>query len=167
MLSMLKRKRVRVALVGLAALVFTAGAVAYFTASGTGSGSAQVGNSTSPMNISATITPGTGGLVPGGSPATVSFTVNNSGSGNQYVNTVSLTGVQAFSDSAHTINITGTGAGQCDTSQVSMATVTEGQDVPSGGPTTLGTNGSLVFHDSGSNQDGCKGAYLVASFNSN
>ena len=167
MLSLLKRKRVRVALVGLTALVFTAGAVAYFTASGTGSGNVQVGNSTSPMTISATITPGTGGLVPGGAAATVSFNVNNSGTGNQYVNTVSLTGVQAFSDSAHTINITGTGAGQCDAAQFSMAPVTEAQDVPPGSTPLTTANGQLMFHDSGTNQDGCKNAYLVASFSSN
>lgn len=165
MLSMLKRKRVRVALVGIAALVFAAGAFAYFTASGAGTGNAQVGNS-SAMTITATITPGTGGIVPGGNPAGVSFNVNNPSSGNQYVNTVSLTGVQAFSDSGHTVNITGTGAGQCDTSQFTMAPVAENQDVPSGS-SSLGTNGSLVFHDSGSSQDGCKGAYLVASFSSN
>jgi hypothetical protein len=165
MLSMLKRKRVRVALVGIAALVFAAGAFAYFTASGAGTGNAQVGNA-SAMTITATITPGTGGLVPGGNNAAVAFNVNNPSSGNQYVATVSLTGVQAYSDAAHTINITGTGAGKCDTSQFTMAPVTENQDVPSGS-TALGTNGALVFHDSNTNQDGCQGAYLVASFSSN
>jgi hypothetical protein len=34
-------------------------------------------------------------------------------------------------------------------------------------PTALSNNGNLVFHDSGTNQDGCKNAYLVASFTSN
>jgi hypothetical protein len=165
MLSVLKKKRVRVALVGLAALVFVGGAVAYFTASGSGTGNAQVGTS-SAMTISATITPGTGGLVPGGNPANVSFNVNNPGSGNQNVGTVSLSGVQAYSDAGHTNNITGTGAGQCDTSQFTMTPVVENQDVPSGS-TALTNSGSLVFHDSGSDQDGCKGAYLVASFTSN
>jgi hypothetical protein len=165
MLSVLKTKRVRVALVGLAALVFAGGAVAYFTASGSGTGNAQVGTSTA-MTISATITPPAGGLVPGGTAASVAFNVNNPASGNQNVGTVSLSGVQAYSDAAHTNNITGTGAGQCDTSQFSMAPVTENQDVPSGS-TALNNPGSLVFHDSGTDQDGCKGAYLVASFNSN
>lgn len=164
MLSILRSKRVRVALVGLAALVFAAGAVAYFSASGTGSGNAQAGTS-SAMTISATITPGTGGIVPGGNPATISFGVNNPSSGNQYVNTVTMTSVQAYSDSGHTNNITGTGANQCDTSQFSMAPVTEQQDVGPGA--TLSGTGQLVFHDSGTNQDGCKNAYLVVNLSSN
>lgn len=166
MLSVLKKKRVRAALVGLSALVFVGGAVAYFTASGSGTGNATVGSS-SAMTISATIAPGSGGLVPGGNPATVSFTVNNPGSGNQNVGTVTLAGVKAYSDSGHTNDITGTGAGQCDTTQFTMTPVGENQDVPSGGPTALNNSGSLVFHDSGTNQDGCKGAFLVASFTSN
>ncbi|HTX32520.1 MAG TPA: hypothetical protein VMD09_14145 [Solirubrobacteraceae bacterium] len=138
--------------------------MAYFTTTGAGSGNAQVGTS-SALTINATITPASGGLVPGGTPASVSFSVNNPG-GNQYVSTVTLTGVQAFSDAGHTNNITGTGAGQCDTTKFTMTPVTENQDVGSGN-TTLGTNGSLAFADSGTNQNACKGAYLVASFTSN
>jgi hypothetical protein len=165
MLSALKTKRARAGLGLLVLLAFAGGAIAYFTTTGSGSGSAQVGTS-SALTINATITPPSGGLVPGGSPASVQFSVSNPSSGNQYVGTVSLSGVKAYSDSAHNNDITGTGAGQCDTSQFSMAAVTENQNVGSGS-TTLSTNGSLYFHDSGSNQDTCKNAYLVASFTSN
>jgi hypothetical protein len=164
MLSALKTKRARVGLGLLVLLAFTGAAVAYFTTTGAGSGNAQVGTS-SALTINATITPASGGLVPGGTPAAVAFSVTNPG-GNQYVGTVSLSGVQAYSDAAHTNNITGTGAGQCDTSKFTMAPVTENQDVPSG-TSSLSTNGSLAFADSGTNQNGCKGAYLVASFTSN
>jgi hypothetical protein len=164
MLSALKTKRARVGLGLLVLLAFTGAAVAYFTTTGAGSGNAQVGTS-SALTINATITPAGGGLVPGGTPAAVAFSVTNPG-GNQYVGTVSLSGVQAFSDAAHTNNITGTGAGQCDTSKFTMAPVTENQDVPSG-TSSLSANGSLAFADSGTNQNGCKGAYLVASFTSN
>jgi hypothetical protein len=165
MLSALKTKRARVGLGLLVLLAFSGAAVAYFTTTGAGSGNVQVGNS-SALTITPTITPASGGLVPGGTPAAVSFSVNNPSSGNQYVSTVSLSGVQAYSDAAHTNNISGTGAGKCDTTQFSMTPVTENQDVGPGN-TTLGTNGSLVFADSGGNQNGCKGAYLVASFTSN
>ena len=165
MLSALKTKRARVGLGLLVLLGFSGAAVAYFTSTGSGSGNAQVGTS-SALSISATITPASGGLVPGGTPAGVAFSVSNPSSGNQYVGTVSLSGVQAFSDSGHTTNITGTGTGKCDTSQFSMTPVAENQNVPSG-TTALSTNGSLVFADSGTVQDGCKGAYLVASFTSN
>jgi hypothetical protein len=164
MLSALKTKRARVGLGLLVLLAFTGAAVAYFTTTGSGSGNAQVGTS-SALTINATITPASGGLVPGGTPASVAFSVTNPG-GNQYVSTVSLSSVTAYSDAGHTNNITGTGAGKCDTSQFSMTPVTENQDVPSG-TTNLSTNGSLVFADSGTNQNGCKGAYLVANFTSN
>lgn len=165
MLSALRTKRARLGLGLVVLLAFTGAAVAYFSTSGAGTGSAQVGTN-SALTISATITPPGGGLVPGGSPASVSFSVNNPSSGNQYVNTVTMTGVEAYSDAAHTHDITGTGAGQCDTSQFSMASVAESQDVGSGS-SNLPNGGSLYFHDSGSNQDGCKNAYLVASFTSN
>ena len=166
MLSALKTRRARVGLGLLVLLAFTGAAVAYFTTTGSGSGNAQVGTS-SALTISATITPGSGGLVPGGNPASVAFSVNNPSSANQYVGTVTLTGVRAYSNAGHTTDITGTGAGQCDTSAFSMSPVTENQDVASGNNISLSNNGSLVFADSGSNQDGCKGAYLVASFSSN
>ncbi len=165
MLSALKTKRGRVGLGLLVLLAFSGAAVAYFTTTGSGTGNAQVGTS-SALTITPTITPPSGGLVPGGTAASVAFSVNNPSSGNQYVSTVSLSGVQAYSDSGHTTNITGNGAGQCDTTKFSMTPVTENQNVPSGN-TALASNGSLVFADSGTNQNACKSAYLVASFTSN
>jgi hypothetical protein len=166
MLRALKKTRVLAVLGLVVALAATGIAVAYFSGSGAGSGNAQVGSST-PVTINPTITAGTGGIVPGGNPAAVSFTVNNPSSGKQQVATLTMTGVQAYSDAAHTTNITGVGAGKCDTTQFSMTPVAENQTVPAGGPTSLANNGSLVFADSGTNQDGCKNAYLVASFTSN
>ena len=166
MLRALRKKRVLAGLGVVACLAVAGVAAAYFSASGAGSGNAQVGTS-SALTINATITPGSGGIVPGGNPAAVSFTVNNPGSGNQRVGSVTMTGVQAYSDAGHTTNITGTTAGQCDTAKFSMTPVTENQTVPAGGPTALAQPGSLAFADSGTNQDGCKNAYLVASFTSN
>ena len=160
------KKRVLAGLGLVATLAITGVAYAYFSATGAGTGNAQVGTSTA-LAITPTITAGTGGIVPGGNPATVSLAVSNGGSGKEYVGTVTMTGVLAYSDAAHTNNITGTGAGKCDTTQFSMAPVVENQEVPAGGPTALTNNGSLVFADSGANQDGCKNAYLVASFTSN
>ncbi len=165
MLSALKTKRVRAGLAVLVLLACAGAAVAYFTTTGSGSGSSQVGTN-SALTINATITPPSGGIVPGGSPAAVAFTVNNPG-GNQYVANVLLHDVQAYSDAGHTTNITGTGAGQCDTSQFAMASVSENQNVGSGNNIALTNGGQLYFHDSGSNQDACKNAYLVANFTSN
>ena len=160
-----RTKRFAVAL-GVVVVLATAGIVlAFFSASGSGTSNAQVGTS-SALAITPTITAGAGGIVPGGNPSTVSFSVNNPGSGKQYVGTVTMTSVTAYSDAARTVNITGTGAGKCDTTQFSMAPVTENQTIPSG-TTTLTNNGSLVFADSGANQDGCKNAYLTANVTSN
>ena len=160
-----RTKRFRVALGVVVALSATGAALAYFTGLGAGTGNAQAGTS-SPVTLNATINPGVGGILPGGNPAAVTFSAVNPGSGKQYVGTVTLTGVQAFSDSAHTTNISGTGAGKCDTTAFTMAAVTENQNIPPG-TTALSTPGSLVFADSGANQDGCKSAYLVASYTSN
>jgi hypothetical protein len=165
MLSALKTKRARLGLGLFVLLAFSGAAVAYFTTTGAGTGNAQVGTN-SALTITPTITPPAGGLVPGGTGAATQFSVNNPSSGNQYVTSASLSGVQAYSDSGHTNNISGTGAGQCDTAQFTMASVTENQNVPSGN-TTLTNNGSLKLNDSGTNQNACKGAYLVASFTSN
>ena len=160
------KKRVLAGLGVVATLAVSGVAYAYFSANGAGTGNAQVGTSTA-LVITPTITAGTGGIVPGGNPASVALAVTNGGSGKEYVGTVTMTGVLAYSDAAHTNNITGLGAGKCDTTQFSMTPVVENQEVPAGGPTALANNGSLVFADSGANQDGCKGAYLVASFTSN
>lgn len=165
MLSALKTRRARVGLGVLVLLAFAGAAVAYFSTTGSGSGDVQVGTS-SALTITATINSPSGGLVPGGSAAGVQFSVNNPSSGNQYVGDVSLTGVKAYSDSGHTTDITGTGAGQCDTSEFTMSSVSEDKSVPHG-TSSLPNDGSLVFNDSGSNQDSCQGAYLVATFASN
>ena len=162
MLSALKTKRARAGLALLVLLGFAGAAVAYFTASGSGNGNVTVGTS-SALTITPTITAPTGGLVPGGTAATVSFSVNNPSSGGQNLGTISLQSVTAYTDSSKS-----TVASGCDTSQFTMASVPVNQDLSSG-TTSLPSadNGSLVFHDSGSNQDGCKGVYLVASFTSN
>jgi hypothetical protein len=165
MLSALKTKRARAGLGLLVLLAFTGAAVAYFTTTGSGSGNAQVGTS-STLTITPTITPGANGLVPGGN-ASVSFSVNNPG-GNQYLNQISLGTVTAYSDAAHTNNITGTGSvTKCDTSAFSMTPVSVGQDLPHGN-TSLVQTGTLNFADMPTTvQDGCKNAYLVATFTSN
>lgn len=140
-------------------------AYAYFTNNGSGEGEAQVGTSVA-LTINATITPGTGGIVPAGNPAVVEFSAVNSGEANQLVDTIQLVSVTAFSDALHTDDITGTGAGECDTDAFSMADVVQNQVVP-GGTTALDDDGSLVFADDATNQDDCKDAYLVLAFTSN
>jgi hypothetical protein len=47
-----------------------------------------------------------------------------------------------------------------------MVPVAQNQNVPTG-LTALNDHGTLLLADSGVSQDGCKNAYLVASFTSN
>ena len=159
MLTALKTKRARAGLVVLVLLACAGAAVAYFTTTGTGSGSATAGTS-SPLTISATMNPASG-LLPGGSPADVTFSVNNPSGGNQNVGTVTLTSVSAYTDNTQATPIPG-----CSSSWFTMTPVTENQDVPSGN-TTLTAHGSLQFNDAATSQDACKGAFLVAHFSSN
>jgi hypothetical protein len=160
-------KRRRFIAIGLVGMVAMAGAAyAYFTTTGAGTGNAQVGTSTA-LTITAAITPAAGGIVPGGTGSDVAYSVNNPSSGHQLVNTVHFTGVAAYTDALHTIPIaSGTGAAQCDVSQFSIADVIQNQDVPTG-ITALDDHGSLLMANAAFNQDGCKNAYLVASFTSN
>jgi hypothetical protein len=162
----LRRKRATAVAAVCGSLLLTGGAVAYFTARGSGTGTTRIGTS-SGLQISATITPASGGLVPGGNPADVAFMVTNPGDSDQVVNQVSLGSVVAYSDAAHANNISGTGSGRCDTSKFTMAPVTENQSVGPGATTSLPHDGSLLFADAGTDQDGCKSAYIVASFTSN
>jgi hypothetical protein len=146
---------------GIAGVFLCGGAAyAYFTNTGSGTGSGQVGTS-SALTINATITPPSGGLVPGGPPAPVTFSVNNAGTGNQLVGTIHLVSVEAFTNVGHT-----TAATTCVVSNFSLADVVANQTVPSGA-TSITAPGSLVFADSGINQDGCKNAYLLLTFSSN
>lgn len=159
-----KRRMLALSMVGILAL--GGAAYAYFTTTGSGSGDAQVGTSQA-LTITAAITPAAGGLVPGGTGSDVVFSVNNPSSGNVMVNTVTFTGVTAYTDALHTIPIaSGTGIAQCDVSQFSMAAVPQNQDVPAG-TTVLADHGTLLMANAGFNQDGCKNAFLLATFTSN
>ena len=47
-----------------------------------------------------------------------------------------------------------------------MVPVVQNQDIPAG-VTVLSDNGTLLLQNAAFNQDGCEGAYLVATFTSN
>jgi hypothetical protein len=154
-----RRKWVAFGLVGV--LAMGGAAYAYYSATGSGSGNTQAGTST-PMTIAATITPDASGLVPGGVPAGVSFTVDNTAANDQRVATIHLASVTAFTDAGHT-----TPAAGCVTADFTVADVSENQIIPAGTTPAATNDGSLVFADSGINQDACKSAYLVLAFTSN
>lgn len=146
----LKRKKVLVPLIALLALAVTGAAIAYWTTSGTGSGTATVGTDTA-----VTITPITfsGKLYPGGS-ATVSFTVNNTSASAP----VKIDKVIADTSGGNTNGISGLPAG-CLAADFHFAPVTVNAEIaPSG---TQGGTGTLSMDDTAVNQDNCKNASPV------
>lgn len=179
------RKRRLVALVALLALLLTSGAVAYFTTTGTGSGSATVGTS-SVITLHGTTT---GTLYPGTSE-TVTFTADNPSPGHQLVGTVHLSGIKACTGGTGNDSVWNPNTNSCtdaanggvevagcedfDNGSVAdanahdfyMADVVENQDLPSGNGTALTNSGTLQMNDLPSSQNQCKNVNLYLQFTS-
>jgi protein-S-isoprenylcysteine O-methyltransferase Ste14 len=143
-----KRTWVLLAVVS-AAVVAAVGGYAYFTTTGTGTGSASVGTD-SGVTLHATTA---GLLYPGGPSQTVSFTVDNPSSGHQWVGTIHLVSVA-------------TGVAGCLGADFTMPDVVAGQNVAPGGGTVITATGQLSMADNG-NQDACKNASLTLNLSSN
>jgi len=144
----LLRKRILVPVAAIAALAVAGIAFAYFTASGTGSGTATVGSAAgvSIGNVSFDST-----LYPGGS-TTVRFTITNSSSSTA----VSVDKVVA--DTAYgTTGVDGLPRG-CSAADFTFADATVGRSIPASG--SVDGTGTLRFADNG-NQNACQGASPV------
>ncbi len=143
-----KRTCVLLAVVS-AAVVAAVGGYAYFTTNGTGTGSATVGTD-SGVTLYATTA---GLLYPGGPSRTVSFTVDNPSSGNQWVGTIHLESVN-------------TGVVGCLGADFTMPDVVANQNVAPGSGIAITATGQLSMADNG-NQDPCKNASLTLNLSSN
>ena len=150
--------------IGLTAgLILGAGgaAFAYFSSSGTGTGSATVGTSGG-VNIAQTNT--VAGLVPNGPAQTIDYTVTNplTNPGSEFVNQVTVS-VASVSGAG---TLTGAGIDACTPS---LFTVTQGlpigQTLASGG--TANGTATISLPDDGNNQDNCQGVTLNLSYSSN
>jgi hypothetical protein len=140
----------------VAAMAFSAAAVAYFTTGGSGTGSATVGTSSSAL-ITQTNT--LAALYPTTSQA-VNLDIKNTGSGSQFVGAVHLVSITA--DGAHaTCDVSSSGANAAFT----MADVPVNATLAAGATTSK--VGSLAMNDTGVNQDSCQGATLTLTFSSN
>lgn len=140
-------KRTAVVLAVVGALAVAGGAYAFFTSGGTGTGSGSVGSASAFTITGAATNP----LFPGTS-SPVNITINNPGTGAQFVNTVHLASVT-------------TGAAGCAAADFSLPDVAVGQSVPAGG--SVQATGTLTMRESGTNQDACQGANLTLNFTSN
>ncbi len=122
------------------------GAYAYFTQAGSGSGTATVGTS-SAIQLSS---PLVGTLYPGGADVPVTVTIQNPGTGSQYVDTVS----GSVQDN-----------GLCLGSWFQVDSITYQTTLAAGASDTSGT--SVRMLDPGTNQDVCKGKTMVITWASN
>jgi hypothetical protein len=153
MFRLFRKKRVGVALGLIASLVLAAGALAYFTSSGSGTGTASVGSAGAwTVNVS----PATGGpLYPGSGSESIAYTVTNSGSGHQ-----SLAGTTAVvASSGSNVTQGGVAVSGCLASWFT-ATNTAPTPLPqnlAGSATSSGGSVAVSMQDSGTSQNPCQG----------
>jgi hypothetical protein len=141
-------KRTWVAVIAVLAIAMSAiGAFAYFTAAGSGSGTAEVGAAT---GVTITSNANVTDLYPGGGPQNVAVHVTNPGSGQQFVNDVSGT----VADN-----------GGCLGSWFVVDTIDLNANIAPGA--TVDTTTAVRMNDSGSNQNACQNLTLTINWTSN
>ena len=150
-MSFITKRRAVMTLTTALLVVVVGGAYAYFTTSGTGTGTASVGTS-SAVTLHATVT---GTLYPGAS-SPVSFTVDNPSSGKQRVGTISLSSITV--DASHSECSTVITGGNPD---FTMPAVAVNAQFGSGNGQAVTPAGTLTMNDTGVNQDACQGATLT------
>jgi hypothetical protein len=172
------KKKIMLPVALAVAAVAAVGAWAFFTANGSGSGTATVGTSSNLTLHGST----TGTLYPG-TTVSISFTVDNPSSGHQQLGTIYLAGVKACTGTGSSWDPSlNSGAGGCSnsgTEQTScesvdagnasdanasnfyMADVAENQDLAGNASGASATNGgTLKMNNLSSSQDSCKNANL-------
>jgi hypothetical protein len=163
-------------LIGAATVLITlalgGAAVAYFSASGSGTGTASVGTS-----AALTIHGSTSGSLYPGVSGTVTFTADNPSAGKQKIGTIHLASIvacdQAFSGgtcaSGHEVTScesVETGATDANTANFWMPDVAANQDLASGNGQSVTATGSLKMNDLATSQDACKNVNLLLNFTS-
>jgi len=156
-MNRITKKRALTALGITCALAITGGAIAYFTTTGSGTGTATVGSS-SAVTLHATVS---STLYPGAS-SSVSFTVDNPSSGSQRVGTISLSSISA--DAGHSGCSTVITGGNPD---FTMPAVAVNKVFASGNGLSVTPTGTLTMNETGVNQDACQGATLTLNLVNN
>jgi hypothetical protein len=146
MKKFLTKKRVAVLAVLAVAAIGAVGGYAYFTNSGSGTGTASVGTS-SDIQLGSDLV---GTLYPGGADVPVTVNIHNPGSGAEHVGTISGT----VADN-----------GSCLGSWFQVDSVDYDATLASGGSDTADT--SVRMLDSGTNQDACKSLTMTIDWSSN
>lgn len=130
-------------------------AYAYWTNSGTGTGSATTGNNVAvTVNQSSTIA----GMYPGQPAQTLAGDFTNPNAGPAYVTAVTATGYTI--DAPHVT----AGCLLADGNYTLGGTATVGADVPAGLNKGAWTGLTITMNNLGTNQDACKGAVLTINY---
>ena len=145
------------ALLGVvASLAIAAVAIAYWTAGGSGTGTAPVDGTTNALTAAqdTVLTD----MYPGDSAQTIEGTITNNNNEDIHVADV----VASIS------SVTG-GAGSCDASDFTLtdATMVVNDEVDGGGGTIEFTGADIQFNNKATNQDGCKGAQVNLAYDVN
>lgn len=135
-------------------------AFAYWTTTGSGSGSAATGD-VSAVTIVAT-SPTVSGLYPGGPAQAVSGNFNNPNPGSVYINQVTVT-ISAVSPSQSNTNLPACTAADFTVVQPGATAA----QIPSGTGVGSWTGSSIALKNTSANQDNCKNVSLTLSFTSN
>jgi len=152
-MSFLRTRRQKILAAGgtIAGLIAVVAAVAYYTTTGSGSGSATVGTSHA---LTITQTGSVSNLAPSAAAQSVHYTINNpAGNGNQNLGKVSVTGITVTPTSGNTCTSSNF---QVTTAGSAVGTVNDGATFTS----SSSTEPTVQMIDTGLNQDGCQGASL-------
>ncbi len=146
-----KKRALIVAAVAVVALVSAIAGYAYWSTTGSGTGTATAGTTVA-LTLHGTVP---AGIYPGGSK-TVTLTADNTNPGSVRVGTVTLASVSV--DAGHV---------GCVTADFTMPAVAENVEIANGTGLALPNPGTLSMADTGVSQDLCKGATLTLNLTSN
>lgn len=146
------RKQRMFAALGAGVSVVAVGvAIAYFSATGSGTAPATVGSGST-----VTIHGVTASTLYPGTSSTVNFTVDNPSAGSQRVSAIQLGSVTT--DAGHSA---------CVMTDFTMPNVTVNQTFPNGNGQVVTATGTLTMANTALNQDACQGAPLTLHLTSN
>lgn len=161
MFRRLTKRRLLAAVTVVATLAVAGAAFAYFTSTGSGTGSATVGSSSNWTVAAQTATGGP--LYPGAGSMSIPYTIKNPSSGSQGLQSVSA----AVASSGGNVTQNGSAVAGCSASWFTATNNPPGLgDVP-GGQTVTGSVTVTMQDDTTSSQDACQGVQPDISISAN
>ena len=142
---------------GILTLVLAGSAFAYWTAGGSGTGSAVVAAGQSALSANQTTV--LSAMYPGDSAQTLSGDFNNTNPGPVHVNTVTAS-------IASVVKASNAPDGTCDATdfELAFATMNTNKEIPVGSGVSSWTGAQIRFKNKSVNQDACKGATVAVAY---